>query len=108
MYRKRLIPLDRLEGKVKFIPGLEPKYAMNLKGEVVCVETWHNTTTAPYLISQTRGPFVRIIDRPNNREARICVLKVYYELYGKRLAGWTEIDPDEIKYDSRPKSINEG
>lgn len=89
----------------KLIPGFEDKFFMEEDAVGTIRSVRLGKITQPYVISQTKGPLVRLIDRNTNREARICVLKVYYELFGKRLKGWTEIDPATIVHDSRPKIL---
>ena len=78
----------------KPIPGFEDKFEIGEDGTVRGIK--YKKTTAPYRTSQTEGPFVRLEDRKTDRDVRISVLKVVYELFGHRLKGWTEIDPDTI------------
>lgn len=82
----------------KAIPGFEDKFEVGEDGTVRNIKTKRETT--PYRVSKTLGPLVHIFDRKTNRDARIAVLKVTNDLFGKMPEGWKEIDVSKIDHDN--------
>lgn len=87
----------------KAIPGFEDKFEIGEDGTVRNIKTKRETT--PYRVSKTLGPLVHIFDRKTNRDARLAVLKVTNDLFGKMPEGWDEIDVNALDHDNDVKTV---
>ena len=76
----------------KGIPGFD-KFEIGEDGIIRNVKT--KRETKPYHTSDKTGPMVHLLDTKAGTEARLSVIKLVDELFGKKVPGW-DLDPKTI------------
>ena len=77
----------------KGIPGFETKFEIGEDGIVRNIKT--KRETKPYHTSEKTGPMVHLLDTKADKEARLSVIRLVDELFGKKVPGW-DLDPKTI------------
>jgi len=77
----------------KGIPGFETKFEIGEDGIVRNIKT--KRETKPYHTSEKTGPMVHLLDAKADKEARLSVIRLVDELFGKKVPGW-DLDPATI------------
>jgi hypothetical protein len=77
----------------KGVPGFEDKFEIGEDGIVRNVKT--KRETKPYHTSEKTGPMVHLLDTKAGKEARLPVIRLVDELFGKKVPGW-DLDPKTI------------
>lgn len=77
----------------KGVPGFEDKFEIGEDGGVRNVKT--KRETKPYHTSEKTGPMVHLLDTKAGKEARLSVIRLVDELFGKKVPGW-DLDPKTI------------
>jgi hypothetical protein len=77
----------------KGIPGFEDKFEIGEDGVVRNIKT--KRETKPYHTSEKTGPMIHLLDTKADKEARLSVIRLVDELFGKKVPGW-DLDPKTI------------
>jgi len=88
----------------KGIPGFETKFEIGEDGIVRNIKT--KRETKPYHTSEKTGPMVHLLDTKADKEARLSVIRLVDELFGRRYLAGTWI-PRRSRL-SRRSSVSRG